>query len=79
MKLTREQAIELLMASELDEDGHLIISGIDVDPPYLRHHTLEYQDVDGKVITAEEHFEPLDGRIVIRVPFVTPPLNLEAS
>jgi hypothetical protein len=72
MKLTREQAIELLMVSELDKDGELVISGIDVDPPYLRHQTPEYQDVDGRVISAQEFHEEL-GDIVTRMPFVTPP------
>ena len=73
MKLTREQATELLMVSELDKDGDLVISGIDVDPPYLRYEKREYQDADGNVISAQEHFESLDGRIVTRIPFVTPP------
>jgi hypothetical protein len=64
MKLTREQAIELLMVSELDKDGDLVSSGIEVDPPYLRHEKPEYQDVDGKVISAQECHDEFGGHRV---------------
>ena len=73
MKLTREQAIELLRECELGEDGELVISGIDVDPPYLRHQTPEYQDADGNVISAQEFYREFGGRIVTSVGFVAPP------
>lgn len=73
MKLTREQAIELLRECELGEDGELVPSRIDVDPPYLRHQTPEYQDADGKVISAQEFYEDFGGHIVTRIPFATPP------